>query len=80
MLTVNQFFTAGLVVAQSNLLTVLPSTFVAATGYEDSLVTRELPFERAQAPVEMLWHVRDDAAPAHAWLRALVQQAADARR
>jgi DNA-binding transcriptional LysR family regulator len=75
-LTVNQFFTAGLVVTQSNLLTVLPSTFVAATGYDSALVTRELPFELAHAPVEVLWHVRDDAAPAHTWLRALVQEAA----
>ena len=32
-LTVNQFFTAGRVVAQSDLLTVLPLSFLAATGY-----------------------------------------------
>jgi len=75
-LTVNQFFTAARVVTQSNLVTVLPSTFVAATGYQHELLARELPFALAHAPVEMLWHVRDEAAPAHGWLRALVQAAA----
>lgn len=39
-LTVNQFFTAGLVVARSDLLTVLPRHFVSATGVADQLVWR----------------------------------------
>ena len=43
-LTVNQFFTAGKVVANSNLLTVLPRHFVNVTGIADQLVLRELPF------------------------------------
>ena len=33
MITVNQFFTAGCVVHQSDLLTVLPRSFVPATGF-----------------------------------------------
>ena len=45
MLTVNQFFTAGRVVAHSNLLTVLPRHFVSVTGIADQLVLRPLPFE-----------------------------------
>jgi DNA-binding transcriptional LysR family regulator len=77
-LTVNQFFTASRVVTQSDLLSVLPSTFVAASGYEHELLTRELPFELPGTPVEMVWHVRNDLHPAHQWLRALVQQAGDA--
>ena len=43
MLTVNQFFTAGRVVAPCDLLTVLPEGFVEATGNGAELVTRELP-------------------------------------
>jgi DNA-binding transcriptional LysR family regulator len=71
-LTVNQFFTAGKVVAQSDLLTVLPRHFVNVTGYADQLVTRELPFLAPSIQVDALWHQRHDAHSAHAWLRAQV--------
>ena len=77
-LTVNQFFTAGRVVAHSDLLTVLPEGFVAATGYRDELVTRELPLVLAPVHVEMIWHLRHDDDPAHRWLRAQVQAVAQA--
>ncbi len=69
MLTVNQFFTAGRVVAQSDLLTVLPEGFVTATGYGPQLVTCELPMALGPVNVEMIWHLRNDAAPEHRWLR-----------
>jgi DNA-binding transcriptional LysR family regulator len=75
-LTVNQFFTAGRVVAHSDLLTVLPESFLHATGYGPQLVTREMPLTLEPVNVEMLWHLRHDAAPAHRWLRAQVQAAA----
>jgi DNA-binding transcriptional LysR family regulator len=71
-LTVNQFFTAGLVVTRSDLLTVLPESFVASTGFEQELITRELPFALGHVQVEMLWHLRRDAEPAHRWLREAV--------
>jgi len=75
-LTVNQFFTAGQVVTQSDLLTVLPLSFIAATGTQGQVITRPLPFELAPVAVQMLWPVRQDADPAHRWLRALIQQVA----
>jgi len=77
-LTVNQFFTAGRVVAHSDLLTVLPEGFVEATGYRDELLIRELPLMMAPVHVEMIWHLRHDDDPAHRWLRAQVQAAAQA--
>jgi DNA-binding transcriptional LysR family regulator len=77
-LTVNQFFTAGRVVARSNLLTVLPEGFVEATGYGHELVIRELPMALQPVHVEMIWHLRHDADPAHRWLRGLLQAAAQA--
>ncbi len=76
MLTVNQFFTAGRVVSRSNLLTVLPEGFVAATGYGAELVTRELPLALAPVHVVMLWHLRRDPDPAQSWLRARLLEAA----
>ncbi|HEY6133999.1 MAG TPA: LysR family transcriptional regulator [Rubrivivax sp.] len=75
-LTVNQFFTAGRVVTHSDLLTVLPESFVDATGYRDELVMRELPLALGPVHVEMVWHLRHDAEPAHQWLRQTVSAAA----
>jgi len=77
-LTVNQYFTAGRVVANSNLLTVLPAFFVDSTGYREQVVTRPLPFELASLHVAMLWHQRHDRASSHQWLRARLQEAATA--
>jgi len=74
-LTVNQFFTAGRVVTQSDLLTVLPASFVPATGYAEQLVTRELPFEMDPVSVQMLWPLRLDGDAAQRWLRERVQRA-----
>jgi DNA-binding transcriptional LysR family regulator len=75
-LTVNQYFTAGRVLTQSDLLTVLPRVFVPATGHEAQLLVRDLPFELGALQVTMMWHMRRDAEPAQQWLRALVQTAA----
>ena len=68
-LTVNQFFTAGKVVAQSDLLTVLPRHFVDVTGISDQLVLRELPFTMPTVHVDALWHHRMHRLSAHEWLR-----------
>ncbi len=71
-LTVNQFFVAGKVVAHSDLLTVLPRHFVRETGFAEQLVVRELPFATAPVQVDSLWHLRHDGNRAHAWLRAQI--------
>ncbi len=75
-LTVNQFFTAGQVVARSDLLTVMPRHFLAATGIESSLAIRALPFEMPRVHVDILWHRRQAQRPGHAWLRERIEQAA----
>jgi len=69
LLTVNQFFTGGKVVANSNLLAVLPRHLVAATGMTDVLEIRELPFDMPEVHIDMLWHERDMRNQAHEWLR-----------
>ncbi len=71
-LTVNQFFTAGRVVAGSDLLTVLPRHFVSVTGIADQLVLRELPFAVPAVHVDALWHRRLQHSGAHAWLREVL--------
>jgi len=75
-LTVNQFFTAGRVVANSNLLTVLPRHFVSVTGIAHELVLRELPFDVPPVHVDSLWHRRQAQRSDHAWLRLAVAAAA----
>src|SRR6478672_4849604 len=69
LLTVNQFFTAGRVVASSDLVTTLPRHLIASTGITGALITKELPFALSNVHVDMLGHERDTRNPAHAWLR-----------
>lgn len=75
-LTVNQFFTAGRVVARSDLLTVLPRHFVRVADILGELVIRELPFDMPMVHVDSLWHRRSTEQKAHRWLRQQVVQAA----
>ena len=75
-LTVNQYFTAGRVVANSNLLTVLPASFVGAAGFLEKVVTRPLPFELETLHTTMLWHQRHERASSHEWLRSRLIDAA----
>ncbi len=75
-LTVNQFFTAGRVVATSDLLTVLPRHFIAVTGMEREFTLRDLPFTLAPVVVHSLWHRRHSRRTDHAWLRGAVAEAA----
>ena len=74
-ITVHQFFTAGAVVHQSDLLTVLPRSFVAATGHAASLAVRPLPFSLPRIDVGLLWHRRHEHDAGQLWLRAAVTDA-----
>ena len=76
-LTVNQFFTAGRVVANSNLLTVLPRHFVKVTGLAGQLALRPLPLEVSPVHVDALWHRRSQQRSDHAWLRQAVVRSAE---
>ena len=75
-LTVNQFFTAGRVVATTDLLTVLPRHFVGATGMEQELALCDLPLQVPAVHVDSLWHRQATHNTAHRWLREAVARAA----
>jgi DNA-binding transcriptional LysR family regulator len=77
-LTVNQFFTAGRMVVNSDLLTVLPLHFVPTTGMASELVVRDLPLEVPPVHVQALWHERLQDHPAHQWLRQQLLEVAQA--
>lgn len=74
-LTVNQFFTAARVVAECDLLTVLPRHFLALADEPHRLVARPLPLEVPTVHVDALWHYRQDTMSAHRWLRDMVRRA-----
>jgi DNA-binding transcriptional LysR family regulator len=74
-LTVNQFFTAGRVVATTDLLTVLPRHFVGATGMEHELALCDLPLQVPAVHVDALWHRQATHNSAHRWLRQAVERA-----
>jgi DNA-binding transcriptional LysR family regulator len=75
-LTVNQFFTAGRIIAGSDLLTVMPRHFVKVTGMAQEFVLRDLPFDVSPVHVDSLWHRRQGQRSDHAWLRLAVAAAA----
>jgi DNA-binding transcriptional LysR family regulator len=78
-MTVNQFFTAGRVVVNSDLLTVLPRHFVPTTGMAEQLVLHDLPLDVPPVHVQALWHRTVEHDSAHQWLReALLQVAREA--
>lgn len=69
LLTVNQFFTAGKVVAASDLVMVIPKHLINATGMSNELAYQRLPFDLPEVHIDMLWHERDGRNPGHRWLR-----------
>ncbi|MCM0044587.1 MAG: LysR family transcriptional regulator [Burkholderiaceae bacterium] len=69
LLTVNQFFTAGKVVAASDLIMVIPRHLIDATGMSNQLIQKDLPFKLPDVHIDMLWHERDARSPGHRWLR-----------
>lgn len=69
LLTVNQYFTAGKVIANSDLITVLPYHLIASTGISEMLVWKRLPFDLPNINVDVLWHERDMQSLSHKWLR-----------
>ena len=75
-ITVNHFFTAGSVVHRSDLLTVLPRSFVPATGFAAQLAVRPMPFDLPGIDVGLLWHGRHEKDTAQRWLRDTVARAA----
>jgi DNA-binding transcriptional LysR family regulator len=77
-LTVNQFFTAGRVALQSDVLTVLPRHFVRVADSAGELVIRRLPFDVPLVHVDALWHRSAHQSSAHQWLREAVERSARA--
>jgi DNA-binding transcriptional LysR family regulator len=76
---VNHFADAMKIVAESDLLTCVPSRFFNRNQNvlvaPDRIVARDLPFEAENILYKLVWHERAHAHPAHQWFRALVADA-----
>ena len=76
---VNHFADAMRIVAESDLLSCVPSRFFdrnqAVIAPADHLVARELPFAAENILYKLVWHERVHAHPAHQWFRSLVAEA-----
>ncbi len=68
-LTVPGFLAGLLVVAESDMLMNAPLPLAADVAGRLELVTRPLPIALAPVRLSLLWHPRNRADPAHAWLR-----------
>jgi DNA-binding transcriptional LysR family regulator len=71
-LTVNQFALAPKLIANSDLISVLPLRILHKCGLEEQLHMVPLPIEVAPAIVQIMWHERKQRDPAHEWLRSLL--------
>ncbi len=69
-LTVNQFAVAPRIIAQTDLLAVLPRRIVQCSGVADRLHLTALPIALAPTTLQMLWHERNQLEAGQQWLRA----------
>lgn len=74
--TVNQFATAGRVVLNSDLLTVLPKHFVRVAGLAEQLCIKPIPLKLQPVHVDLLWYKQTLSTQSHQWLRQVLVRAA----
>jgi DNA-binding transcriptional LysR family regulator len=74
--TVNQFSTAGRVVLNSDLITVLPKHFVRVAGLEEQLSIQPLPLAVPPVHIDLLWLRHARTLGAHEWLKNAMQRSA----
>jgi DNA-binding transcriptional LysR family regulator len=76
---VNRFADALRIVAESDLLTCVPSGFFhhyhRRIFSQDRLVACDLPFEAERILYKLVWHERVHVHPAHQWFRSVVAEA-----
>jgi DNA-binding transcriptional LysR family regulator len=76
-----QSFPAALaIVGRSDLITVAPETYLRSVAeFRGGLCSFALPVETPAITVSQMWHPRNDADPAHRWLRNLILETSGSR-
>ncbi|MCX5580898.1 LysR family transcriptional regulator [Kaistia terrae] len=70
--TVPDFFSVARVVAQTDLLALLPDRFALSVADVLGLRIYSLPFQMPVVPLHLCWHKRHDDDPEHRWIRELI--------
>lgn len=65
----NQFAIAPQLIANSDLIAILPARIVQMSGLVDQLHFALLPIAIAPSTLKMMWHERNHRHPAQEWLR-----------
>ncbi|WP_144641192.1 LysR family transcriptional regulator [Bordetella genomosp. 13] len=68
-LTINQFSLAPRLLAETDLICVVPLNTVRNSPHSHQLEAVDPPFPFMQRTVNLIWHERSDHEPAHRWLR-----------
>jgi len=71
-LTVNQFAVAPRIIAQSDLIAVLPIRIVQLSGLVNQLHLTPPPIKLAPTTLQMMWHERNHLEVGQQWLRGLI--------
>lgn len=74
------FLNVPYVVAQSDLIAVVPAGMAAHYGKALPLALHKVPIEFPSMPMRLLWHAHADADAAHQWLRSEIVECARIRR
>lgn len=72
-MTINNFASAGKILAQSNLVCVLPSVTAKPLVEAGTLVVRPTPIPVPGPTLSMFWHKRVDRDDGNIWLRGLIK-------
>jgi DNA-binding transcriptional LysR family regulator len=68
-MTVNQFLSVPMLLAESDLICIAPRIAVTGCPLTEGLHLTEPPLEITSSLVSMVWHARADRDPGHIWLR-----------
>ncbi|GAB4383738.1 MAG: LysR family transcriptional regulator [Elainellaceae cyanobacterium] len=73
-LTINQFFVAPQILANSDLIAILPTRVIQLSEVANRLHLADLPIELSPTSVKMVWHERSQRNMAQAWFRTLLAE------
>ena len=73
-LYVTSFVSIPAIVAETDLIAVVPKRLVSSEDWRRRLQFSPLPFDYPKVPLRMIWHQSRERDQAHAWLRQQLQQ------
>lgn len=75
-LTIAHFLVIPILLEESDLISIMPFPLAATLARSGKIKIRNLPYEPQLQNLDMVWHCRNHADPAHFWLRSKLSEAA----